>query len=566
MAAEKRKQASGSANSSRGQEAHFHDRSYSDGADPSNAASMHAGANLEAAHITQQSSQPTDETSSSTKASASAPAPTLNLARAYLLAALLCGQLARIQDAAGHVRNAGNIIHFLIHRPGGEGGHGAIQGLHGLSLVDYKQYPHRLVEDEQQLVALYWTCVQLEFEMNSEIGQPPSELLRYQAMIPMPDFDVLRVPRGNDEDTVMADTEMPVGGENGQETGLIGGFKIQTILRGHINSIYNEAFGQKGKPIQEQKHNVNMAVASLRQQFDSVLLGRTALPHTQDSVQTARACSAYWEARSYAVLPVLLRPHQADMDDMAEVVCSMTETIKAYHGLESDRLILPNAFGTAMLQCRYLLLLFAASRALPALAAFVHDVALTELIDRTLLSFQELLMFRGILEAARQVLRTIRARLQSHHVGNAVGIVPELSLYCPPFTTAPGIASGIPTASTMDSFISFPTPNSPHLFPSSAFTSPQQSPSISATSSSPSPRSATFVSGSSRMPFRPETMAALVSATGSGSTSPGNVYPRHPHQEPALPLGSSFPVQAENIPTSTADFDGFVYHLGLSNL
>lgn len=151
----------------------------------------------------------------------------------------------------------------------------------------------------------------------------------------------------------MAGTEMLVGSETEQGHGIIGGFKMQTILRGHLNSIYNEAFGQKDKPIQEQKHNVSMAIANLRQQFDSVLMGRTTMPHTYNSVRIARACSAYWEARSYGVLCGLLGPRQQvdmdDMDDMAEVVCSMTETIRAYHGLESDRLILPNAFGTAML-------------------------------------------------------------------------------------------------------------------------------------------------------------------------------------------------------------------------
>lgn len=169
-------------------------------------------------------------------------------------------------------------------------------------------------------------------------------------MIPIPDSDVLRFPHNNDEDTVMAGTEMLAGSETEQGHGIIGGFKMQTILRGHLNNIYNEAFGQKGRPIQEQKHNVSMAIASLRQQFDSVLLGHTTMPHTYNSVRIARACSAYWEARSYGVLSDLLGPQQqVDMDDMAEVVRSMTETIKAYHGLESDRLILPNAFGTAML-------------------------------------------------------------------------------------------------------------------------------------------------------------------------------------------------------------------------
>ncbi|KIH94627.1 hypothetical protein SPBR_05894 [Sporothrix brasiliensis 5110] len=444
-----------------------------------------------------------------------------------------------------------------------------MQGFYGLSLVDYNQYPHRLVEDERQLAALYWTCVQLEFEINAETGQAPSELHRYQAVVPTPDSDVLRFPRDNGDDTMMAGMEAVVDVEAESETesepAAIGGFNMQTALRGHLNCIYGEAHGDNGLPTQEQKRKIDMAVANLRRQFDAVLSGRATLPHTEASVRTARACSAYWEARSYGVLFSLLKPQQqVDMEEMAEVVCSITETIRAYHGLESDRLILPNAFGTAMLQCRYLLLLFAASRALPALAAFVDDVSLRELIDHTLLSFQELLMFRDILEAARQVLKTIRARLQPHGgSGTAMqpgpGTMPELSLYCPPFRTVPGIASSIPTASTMDSFISFPTPNSPHLFPSSAFTSPQHSPSISATSSSPSPRSATFVPGS--LPFRPETLAILAPASGPGPISPGAVYPRPPNAAPPV---NALPIQAERVPANAADFDGFAYHLGLS--
>lgn len=188
-------------------------------------------------------------------------------------------------------------------------------------------------------------------EINAETGQPPSELLRYQAMVPTPDLDILRFPHHNGEDTMMAGTELLAGCESEYGRGAIGGFIMQTILRGHLNNIYSEAYGQHGgRQTQEQKHNVKMAVANLRQQFDAVLLGRTTLPHTEDSVRKARTCSAYWEARSYGVLPSLLKPQQqVDMDEMAEVVCSMTETVRAYHGLESDRLILPNAFGTAML-------------------------------------------------------------------------------------------------------------------------------------------------------------------------------------------------------------------------
>lgn len=87
---------------------------------------------------------------------------TLDLARAYLLAALFCGQLAWLEEAAEHIRKASNILLVLILQQGGTGGHDGIQGVYGLSLVDYKKYPHMLTEDERQLVVLYWTCVQLE--------------------------------------------------------------------------------------------------------------------------------------------------------------------------------------------------------------------------------------------------------------------------------------------------------------------------------------------------------------------------------------------------------------------
>ena len=89
-------------------------------------------------------------------------APLLDLARAYLLAAISCGQLAKMQEAADHVYHASSIIHHLIREPSKNEDWASGQSFCGPSLVEYQQHPHLLSEDEQQLVSLYWSCVQLE--------------------------------------------------------------------------------------------------------------------------------------------------------------------------------------------------------------------------------------------------------------------------------------------------------------------------------------------------------------------------------------------------------------------
>lgn len=78
---------------------------------------------------------------------------TLDFARAHLLAALFCGQLAWIPDAANHVHEASTAVLHLIHQAAATG---------GPPLVEYRRYPHVLAEEERQLVLLYWTCVLLE--------------------------------------------------------------------------------------------------------------------------------------------------------------------------------------------------------------------------------------------------------------------------------------------------------------------------------------------------------------------------------------------------------------------
>ncbi|OAA61645.1 hypothetical protein SPI_04504 [Niveomyces insectorum RCEF 264] len=89
--------------------------------------------------------------------------PTLELARAHLLAAIFCGQLAWLREAADHVRDASAVVLLLIRRPGGAGSCSLDdQNFQALPLIEYMQSPHPLAEEEHQLVMLYWICVQLE--------------------------------------------------------------------------------------------------------------------------------------------------------------------------------------------------------------------------------------------------------------------------------------------------------------------------------------------------------------------------------------------------------------------
>ena len=184
-------------------------------------------------------------------------------------------------------------------------------------------------------------------EINTETGQAPSELLRYQTKIPTPGSAMLGLASTNSEDATMTGTELFFSDTNGQIDGCSASFKIQTCLRSHLNNIYRCTFGQPKS--RSHRRKIADAISALRQQVDCILLDPLAT-RTENRALTARALAAYWEARSYGALPSLLRSFQTvDLDEISEAVCSITETVRASHCLEDDRLILPNAFGTAML-------------------------------------------------------------------------------------------------------------------------------------------------------------------------------------------------------------------------
>lgn len=94
--------------------------------------------------------------------SAYTPETIFDLARCHLLAALYCGQLAWVSEAAGHVHDAGAAILYLIHRPGRDTNSATAQRFQRPPLVEYFRHPHKLSGEERQLVLLYWTCVLLE--------------------------------------------------------------------------------------------------------------------------------------------------------------------------------------------------------------------------------------------------------------------------------------------------------------------------------------------------------------------------------------------------------------------
>ncbi|EFX01849.1 hypothetical protein CMQ_4920 [Grosmannia clavigera kw1407] len=421
---------------------------------------------------------------------------TIDLARAHLLAALFCGQLAWVFEAAQHVRDASSAIMYLIHQPSSGSFSDMAQDTRGPSLVEYAFHPHTLSHEERQLVLLYWICVFLEFEINAEVCTQPSPLLHYQSTIPPPIFDEspIETAMRNDEDTAMTDADPSrsinsgiAGRDMKQERDVRTNFEAQVCLRSHLNRIYVETFcGQT---------EARSAVEELQLQFQGLSISQPQPSSVWKSTLTARARAGYWEGVAWGFLPVLEQAYeQADPADLTAGVCSLAEVIRAYHGVAEGRLILPNSFGAAMMyvgqyilpstarklidrQCRYLLLLFAASRAMPTVAEIATDAMLGELIEGTAISLQEMAGPPGVLQSARRVLRVMQQQLQAgakpapmideaDSVAVAVADVPEgqvyvpgLSLFCPPFSFFADSGGALATATTSASFTSLPTPN-----------------------------------------------------------------------------------------------------------
>lgn len=179
-------------------------------------------------------------------------------------------------------------------------------------------------------------------------------------MVPNPDLSIWKATHGHkadSEDTAMAGMESSV-----ERNGSIGNdgfgdlenelhtrkaFKTLIYLRGHLNSIYREAYGQSTRQNTQQK--TKTATTGLKLQFADASFSQPTIVAKQKDIVTARAHFAYWEARSYGVLSSLVQPRQqGDMAETAEAVRCITETIRAFHGTDNNCLMLPNAFGAIM--------------------------------------------------------------------------------------------------------------------------------------------------------------------------------------------------------------------------
>lgn len=431
-------------------------------------------------------------------------------------------------------------------------------------------------------------------EINTETGREPSALLHYQSVIPLSDFgadqsghDAL-VPEGRGS----LGTSATDNGEK-QEQDVRTNFQAQVCLRGYLNRIYAQVYGGGSSSSQERS-----AVDELCLQFQGVSLSQPQPASAPKSILTARARAGYWEGLVWGFLPVLLRAdQQTDPAELAAGVCSLTEVIRAYHGV-ADRFIVPNAFGAAMMQCRYLLLLFAASRTLPAVAEIVSDAVLDELIRGTAASLQGMASPPGVLEAARRVLRVLREQLQPRMNTNRAPMANEAASAPSSFARAPNLTvvtargsgyeyeyeydmssfsslsslsscpslSGVLSTTTPSSFTSLSTPNTSQCWSSGTSPFPQAFP-------SPFNSSISSISSLSSLSSLSSPLASPYSAVASYSYTPlpkaVAVMEQVPPQQRSHNICSLWPpVAIQSVPEAPScivDVLGFSCQLGLAD-
>ena len=184
-------------------------------------------------------------------------------------------------------------------------------------------------------------------EINSEVSQTPSGLLRYQSLVPIPESDVFWASGGEAGGALCPDRSSQGTDDSDAaqlDLGNLAPITTQVRLWRQLNTIYEEEYVRK-KPANVVKE----AVTKMKQQFEASVSSRPLSPTADKNLVTARARSLYCEGRSYGVLNSL-QPHlKVDVSEMAEVMLCLIDTIHAYHDLADGGRILPNSFGVAMM-------------------------------------------------------------------------------------------------------------------------------------------------------------------------------------------------------------------------
>ncbi|KFY89772.1 hypothetical protein V498_06293 [Pseudogymnoascus sp. VKM F-4517 (FW-2822)] len=302
---------------------------------------------------------------------------TIQHVQAYVLAGLYYGQLTRILESHTYYSNASRVL-YMILKP------------RLLHIQDLARRNQMFSREDDQLIIIFWTCLQLESDILAELDVPQSQILTWESTMPWPNV----------------------------ETAVGMGFDVKNMecynallwLRKRLNHIHSELYGpgiQDGYSLEQMNHLSKLPfIDSLRESLEGSNAIAPSWTWNPDDPPSQSIFAARLRGKYYGGLVITYRPFlkmildnefsartpegdQPDyispmiMNHARSCIDSLIKSTQAFWNVPGVRPILTNRWGTAYAQYGNVLLLLAVYRN-GRLRRFVDRNQLKDLATATL--------------------------------------------------------------------------------------------------------------------------------------------------------------------------------------
>jgi hypothetical protein len=338
---------------------------------------------------------------------------TMRHVHAHILAGLYYGQLGRVMESYGHIKDASYAL-LLIMRP----------SLHRLAKLQQERPFYRgAVQShrDNQMIFAFWSCLQLESDIIAELPLPQSSILQYEHQMPYPNVDLAMAKDGS---------------RNGFSSEVLMSYTTQLYLRRTLNEIHQKLYnpeletpaeGVSGLP--SRPHPTSTVYQYLIDQLQlefvpSMFKFDPEDPKPASDILGARLRAKYWGAQNITLRPFIRQIMQfnfersrnarnspapisggfssdftapaigpeaksdKDIDDIIidhaqKGIWALIQSTRSFHGLKDERFVITNVFGTAHAQWGNLLVLAAAYKD-PTLNKYIREADLQDLFGKTI--------------------------------------------------------------------------------------------------------------------------------------------------------------------------------------
>ncbi|KAK9427679.1 hypothetical protein V1505DRAFT_20857 [Lipomyces doorenjongii] len=324
---------------------------------------------------------------------------TLEQVQANLLTGLYYGQFARILESHTHYFNASRALYVLLNP----------RRAHIEALAATNQ---QLSDEDNQLVIIFWTCLQLESDILAELDLPQSPILAWESTMPWPDLE-MAVTMGHDLQNMEC-------------------YIALLWLRRRLNNIHAELYGpgiQEGYSLSHMNHLVRLPfIDSLRESLEGSNLIAHSWAWSSNDPPAQNILAARLRAKYYGGLVIIYRPflrmvlnnENKDIPQIADdassdpisaliiryagnCVDALIESTQAFQNVHGCRPLVTNPWGTAYAQFGNVLLLLAVYQN-GSLRKFVELECLKDLSIRTLRFLDNVAQSSPALRNAHRVL------------------------------------------------------------------------------------------------------------------------------------------------------------------